>query len=431
MDQDKDGKEKVKDMMIPQRCVIAPNILYYDIYGRLEEKEPFREQFLLSVCEPGDLSALRLSLSFGKDMESLTLMAEGKEIKCSPGYGWTCKRTVDEDAQRIHWDLERREEAGLYYEPYLWISFSDITLRKAGIAYLEITCREGTFHEYLPIIKEQLLPRITRFSPVEATIRKGQKAVLKWETRGARKCVLNPGNMDVDTSGMMEVQPAQDTVYVLDAVGALEQDIVSKSTRVYLYEEHMENYLIAQPERYYWGSQVTIFYKAGDQSGCFDLRTDEFCSAKRLEKKMGDDLRFEITADGEVTAYKAAEKSGSLQLYPDEQQVIIRYVAAPMKKESGLSFALGWVTKGAKEIQLFVRVYSMDLNREVYGFCDEAVLLTSENEEGETVWSPVHVTGPAKYLFFLRTKNAQGERKEVVYIYEDETEVGCYDNLGK
>lgn len=73
----------------------------------------------------------------------------------------------------------------------------------------------------------------------------------------------------------------------------------------------------------------------------------------------------------------------------------------------------------------------MDLNREIYGFCDEAVLLTSENEEGETVWSPVHVTGPAKYLFFLRTKNAQGERKEVVYIYEDETEVGCYDNLGK
>ena len=430
MDQDKDGKEKVKNM-IPQRCVIAPNILYYDIYGRLEEKEPLREQFLLSVYEPGDLSTLRLSLSFGKDKESLTLFSEGKEIKCSPGYGWTCKRTADENAQRIYWDLERKEEAGLYYEPYLWISFSDITLRKAGIAYLEVTCREGTFQEYIPIIKEQLCPQITRFSPVAATIRKGQKAILKWETKGARKCVLNPGNIDVDTFGTVEVQPDQDTVYVLDAVGAPKQDIVSKSTRVYLYEAHMENYLIAQPENYYWGSTATIYYKAGDQSGCFDLRTGEFRSAKKIEKKMENSLRFEITADGEITAYKGAKRSGSLNLYPDERQVIIRYVVASMKKESRLSFALGWLTKGAKEIQLFVRVYALDPNKEFRGFCDEAVLLTSEDEEGETVWTPDTVMGRARYLFFLRTKNALGERKEVVYIYEDETEVGCYDNLGK
>lgn len=420
----------MRDRIIPQRCVIAPNILYYDIYGRLEEKEPFREQFLLSVCEPGDLSVLRLSLFFGKNKESLTLLPEGKEIRCSPGYGWTCKRTVDEDAQRIYWDLDRKEEGELYYEPYLWISFSNITLRKAGIAYLEIACREGTFQEYIPIIKEQLPPRITRFSPMAATIRKGQMAMLKWETRGARKCVLNPGNIDVGTSGTIEVQPDQDTIYVLDAVGAPDQDIVSKSTRVYLYEEHMENYLIAQPESYYWGSKAAIFYKAGDQSGCFELRTSEFRTAAKIEKKMENDLRFEITAEGVITAYKAAEQSGSLQLYPDERQVIIRYVVAPMKKESRLSFALGWMTEGAKEIQLFVRVYSLDADREISGFCDEAVLITSEDEEGETVWSPSHVEGRAKYLFFLRTKNAFGERKEVVYIYEDETEVGCYDNLG-
>lgn len=417
-------------MMVPHKYVITPNILYYDIYGRFEEKKPFREQFLLSVYEPEDLKELRLLLSFGKAKESLTLLSEGKEIKCTPGYGWSSKRTIDENAQKIYWDLERNKENMQYYEPYLWVSFSDIILRKAGIAYLEITCKEGTFHEYIPIIKEQLLPQITRFSPVAATIRQGQKATLKWETRGARKCVLNPGNMDVDTSGTMEVQPDQDTVYVLDAIGAPEQEIVSKGTRVYLYEAHMENYLIAEPESYYWGSQTTVFYKIGDKSGSFNLRANEFCAANRIEDK-GENLIFEIAVDGRITAYQNAKKRGSLELYPDEEQVIMRYVAVPIQDKSKLSFALGWRTVGAKEIQLFVRVYSMDENRQISGFCDEASLVTSEEEEGETVWSPDNVLKSAKYLFFLRTKNAVGERKEVVYIFENETEVGRYDNLGK
>lgn len=111
---------------------------------------------------------------------------KGKEIQCTAGFGWSCLKSINTESENIYWDLEKIPEETEYYEPCLWIFFENITVKKTGVTYLEIEDKNLGRREYIPIIKEQIPPDILRFAPVAATIRKGQAAVLKWETRGAK-----------------------------------------------------------------------------------------------------------------------------------------------------------------------------------------------------------------------------------------------------
>lgn len=119
-----------------------------------------------------------------------------------------------------------------------------------------------------------------------------------------------------------------------------------------------------------------------------------------------------------------------LELSPDEEQVIMKYIVAAKKQEEEgkIIFGMEWGTKGAAEIQMFVRVYPVGRKNFINGF--KEYLITATEEEGVTSWIPASLE-PAMYFFFLRTKNRQGELKEAVYAYKDQQEVGSYDNLGK
>lgn len=416
---------------IPTKYLLSKQQLFFDEYGRTGQNRPLKEQFLLAVYRPDLPKGLRLRFSLGRQKQCLTTFDKGKAIECSAGYGWSCLKSVDEEGESICWDLEKSREETEYHEPYLWISFSNITVRKAGITYLEITDKQEENCEYIPIIKAQIPPDILRFTPVAATIRKGQKAILKWETCGAESCVLNPGNHKVAACGTLEVEPEETMVYTLDAVRGQEKE--TKKTRVYLYEEVMEDYLTAEPDVYYRGSRLSVSYRIQDRKGTVDLTAQgapvEIQTGKEQKEKIT--VSF-VSAERIAFSYmdQGKEKVRYLELCPDEEQVIMKYVVAAKKQDGeagNMLFGMEWSTKGAAQIHLFVRAYPIGENP-INGF--KEYLITSTEEEGMISWTP-DFSGHAMYFFFLRTKNRQGELKEAVYAYKDQQEVGSYDNLGK
>lgn len=419
-------------MEIPQKYVLTPDTLYFDEYGIMEEKAPLKEQFLLAVYEQDASGGIRFCFSLGKDKQCLTTFERGKEIECLAGYGWNCIRTLDEEGQRVYWDLEKKQEEKEYYEPCVWVLFSNIAVKKEGITYLEITNKQKMSKEYISIIKTQLPPSIVRFTPVAATVRKGQKAVLKWETLGAANCVINPGNYVVAASGTMEVVQEESMVYTLDAIGGEKRE--TKTTRVYLFEEVMEDYLTAEPETYYRGSAVTVFYKIGNRKGNITLKAGGAPVCIKPEDNRDENMEASfISSETIAFSYmeKGEKKARYLTLSPDERQVIMKYVVAAKRREgdgSCILFGLEWSTKGAAQIQIFVRVYFMEEKRFPGGF--QEYLISAGEEEGIVSWTP-DFSNHAVYFFFLRAKNSQGEMKEAVCMYEDEREVGYYDNLGE
>lgn len=417
----------MEGMEIPRKYLISKNTLYFDDYGEGEQKE----QFLLAIYHPDFPDGFRLQFSFGMKKQCLTTFKNGREIECTTGYGWSILKTVDEEGQRVYWELEKKQEEREYYEPCLWIAFSNILVKKAGIAYLEIMDKAEETCEYVPIIKAQMPPEIVRFAPVTATVRKGQKAILKWETCGAESCVINPGNYQVAASGILEIKPEETMLYTLDASRGEEKE--TKKARVYLYEDILEDYLIAEPDVYYRGCSLNVHYLIGDNKGVVTLKAGG--TPVEIRTNENDTMKASfISAEKVAFSYKeqGVEKNRYLELCPDEEQVIMKYVVAAKRQETDKSIVFGveWCTKGAFEIQIFVRVYPLGEEKTVNDF--QEYLIMSLEEEGIAAWTPApDFSGRGMYFFFLRTKNSQGELKEAVYAYEDDKEVGYYDNLGK
>lgn len=81
--------------------------------------------------------------------------------------------------------------------------------------------------------------------------------------------MLNPGNHKVEAFGTMEVRPEENTVYTLDVQNG--QEKCTKKARVYLYEDVMEDYLTAEPEVYYRGSKLSVYYRIQNKKGAVDL----------------------------------------------------------------------------------------------------------------------------------------------------------------
>lgn len=421
----------MEEIQIPRKYILSKPQLFFDEYTKTAPQKSFKDQFLLAVYNPDFPKGLRLQFSLGRQKQCLTTFEKGKEIECTTGFGWSCLKSIDTESENIYWDLEKIPEETEYYEPYLWISFGNITVRKSGVTYLEIQDKSQGSREYIPIIKGQIPPGILRFAPVAATIRKGQKAVLKWETQGAESCVLNPGNHQVAASGTMEVQPEENMVYTLDALRGQEKD--TERTRVYLYEEVMEDYITVEPDVYYRGSKLSVYYQIQNKKGAVDLIAGgapvEIGTGEKPEEKIT--VSF-VSAEKIAFFYKEreVEKVRYLELGPDEEQVIMKYIVAAKKQEEEgkIVFGMEWSTKGAAEIQMFVRVYPIERENSFNGFKEH--LITATEEEGVTAWMSESME-PAMYFFFLRTKNRQGELKEAVYAYKDQQEVGNYDNLGK
>ncbi|MCM1160415.1 MAG: hypothetical protein NC412_04245 [Roseburia sp.] len=421
----------IEKMEIPGKYILSKQEVYFDDYGRGGQNRELKEELILAVYTPVFSKGLRLQFSFGRQKKCLTTFEKGKEIVCRAGWGWNCQKSIDAERESIYWDLEKCSEETEYYEPYLWVSFANITVKKAGVTYLEIEEKKEGCREYIPIVKTQIPPCILRFSPVAATIRKGQAAVLKWEAYGAEGCVINPGNHKVEAFGTMEVKPEETMLYTLDAVRGQEKS--TEKTRVYLYEDVMEDYLIAEPAVYYRGSKMSVYYKIQNRKGTVDL----IAGGAPVEIETAGEQKEKITvsfASAEKIAFsymeQGKEKVRYLELCPDEEQVIMKYRVAAKKQEAEegkIIFGIEWSTKGAAEIQLFVRVYPVGKENSINGF--KEYLITATEEEGIISWTP-DSPDHAMYFFFLRTKNRQGELKEAVYAYKDQQEVGSYDNLG-
>lgn len=220
-------------------------------------------------------------------------------------------------------------------------------------------------------------------------------------------------------------------VYTLDAWRG--QEKCTERTRVYLYEDVMEDYITAEPDVYYRGSKLSVYYRIQNRKGAVDL----IAGGAPVEIRTGEKTEETITvsfvsAEKIAFSYKEqnAEKVRYLELSPDEEQVIMKYIVAAKKQEEEgkIVFGMEWSTKGAVEIQMFVRVYPIGKENTINNFREH--LITATEEEGVLSWIP-DSKEPAMYFFFLRTKNRQGELKEAVYAYKDQQEVGSYDNLGK
>lgn len=417
----------MEENKILEKYIVTPNILYFDACKDTKEREEKKEGFLLSISEPDLTKEIRLSFLLGNRKACLTSWEKGQEIKCETGYGWECFKILEEKTQRVCWILKRKAEAEEYKEASLWVAFSNIAVMEEGISYLEITDEDKSSFQYVPLIKNRQPPRILRFSPVAATIRQGEKAVLKWETAGGNECVINPGNIRVPAFGTMEVEPKETMRYTLDVCAGEEK--ATESTWVYLFEQVMEDYLTAEPKFYCRGSRIRVFFRIGEEKGSIVLTAG---GSEEMKTKAGKTMTASFESGQRIVFSYMDKEEGKkryLSLFPDESQVIMEYVVAARKedeKEGGLLFAITWNTKGAKEIQIFVRVFPKEERKLLNGF--KEYLITSKEEEGTTFFTP-EIKGTALYCFILRTKNMQGQLKEAVYLYENEREVGNYDNL--
>lgn len=390
------------------RCHIEPDTLYVN--------QP--ESLLLKIERP-QCTNLVVSFPCGEAAESLTTGERGRKLEPAAG-NWKLHREEKEGILSFHFS---RTGPKTSFEGDMWVLLPNVNVKCEGISYLTVEAESGT--AVVPVKKLEAEPKVLWFEPVIGTVRKGEKALLCWETMGAEKCVLHPGGIEAEPSGSVEIEPEETAFYCLEAYG--HGKTAEKSAYVYLYEDELEEFIVAEPDTYYMGSRTELWYKiAAHDEGRLKIKgretvdTGDFITESPISVWACERFIFSYRKGGkDVERY--------LHLKPDPVQVILQFTVAFVPGESHESYAVKWDTFGAKEIQVFVRVYKSEAAEDgIHRFYSKA--LASEEETWETVYQSQE-TEKAVYYFILRAKNLRGEWKEAAAVYQDGQEVMRYDNL--
>jgi hypothetical protein len=173
-----------------------------------------------------NLSWLFIWFPWGSGKGNFAKGEAGENITVSPAsdnYDWNCVKKSSESIG-TYWSLFPKKSTVI--DPMESISFligNIVSLTPEGMSYIYIERHKipgfGDGKVQQPIWKKKKVVELAihsfYFDP--GTIAKGAKAALKWETAGAKSCVINPGNINVALSGQMELYPDEDKTYILRA----------------------------------------------------------------------------------------------------------------------------------------------------------------------------------------------------------------------
>lgn len=374
---------------------------------------------LLEIQGVPDGCGIKIAAEWGAEPYHLTTRNRAREIVCQTGYGW--KAAFVEHETELYWMLTRTE-AVKRYDPILYVRLSNLIVYNEGMARLKLNFtadeQEGPA-SYIQLEKRPCSLRIDSFEPEEGTVNPPRQpgennAVLNWCVSGARRCVLNPGNIEVPPVGSMAVSVMKNCIFSLSAFN---QNIsVEKTTMIYTYGTVSHDLFNVIPHKYYMGCPTAVHWKLQGEVSDIQL----WSGGKQLRKDlspegslMEGELQEESDAPEYILSFQRAGESVELcyEREPDERESVI--LLRISYDEPHDAFHIRWETFKAKraELLVFYRKKSDSAGEEKQFVNRHELIKISSERRGDERWSLEHDRNFSVH-FLLRAVNAYGEEIE-------------------
>ena len=281
---------------------------------------------LPSYGEPYDkynLSWFFIWFPWGSEKGSFATSEAGENITVSPAsdnYEW---HIVKKSSKSIgtYWTLFPKKSTVM--DPMDSIAFiinNIVSLTPDGMSWIYIENHkipgfENHIREEI-ILKKNLTIRSFKFDPEK--IAKGAKTTLKWETVGSISCVINPGDIDVPSSGQMELYPDEDKTYTLKA-----SDETTKSCKANAkinIGNVKVDFFKADPECIIAnGEKVTLKWKTSFASTCtIDQGIGQVEEEGSRVIYIKDPIKYTITCNGKNGPVEETAKIGTREFIVNE-----------------------------------------------------------------------------------------------------------------
>ena len=401
------------------RCKASPDILY--VRGSLERGC----RILVKVEEAQECETIRFVFSLGSRKNHLTNAERAAKIRARISYGWYTQKTLQKENGRLIWEAGRKCENARPGQEELWVEFGGILPLDTGITYMEVWDGERKVWQ-LPLWKKENEVGILYFEPREGTVRQGETTRLYWETRGAVKCLLQPGNIEVPATGSRQVVIRENSSFQLEAFRADRKAVAQ--TKVYLYEKSLSNYYRAEPDTYYKGSMSALFWKNEDTENKKWKITTPFQQFSAENYKQGQKI-----VTGKEVLLEFSDDQGNpytkalVSMKPDQTEGILDYIVTEDIEKPG-TFFLRWDTAGGKRMQLFAMVFEQ---RALLWQMKKQAWIAGEQDCGTASYMEEEWNPGLRHCFILRVLNKAGDWKQSVYWFCGGKQEGYYDNLGK
>lgn len=216
-----------------------------------------------------NLSWFFIWFPWGSKEGSFATSEAGENITVSPASDqWHC---VKKSHKLIgtYWTLFPKKSIAI--DPMESIAFiidNIVSLTSDGMSWMYIENHEiPGFEDKISlrnISKKNLTIHSFNFNP--EIIAKGAKTTLKWETVGSKSCIINPGNMDVASSGQMDLYPDEDKTYTLKASD--EAKSCQANAQIYIASVSIDSFEAVPANVENKGDSVTLKWKTLYASNC-------------------------------------------------------------------------------------------------------------------------------------------------------------------
>ncbi len=197
--------------------------------------------------------------------------------------------------------------------------------------------------------KEAPIVEILDFRADPSRINKGQSATLSWQAKNADEVTIEPGIGSVDnTSGNVQVTPAETTIYTLTARNATGEVQLTALVTVDTPEPTIIRCDVT-PQNIFRGDSAEINWQVQDADSVNLTGFGAVPAAGSQTVSPTDTTTYTLTAtnvNGSVSCPL------TVQVTPGEVPQIIRYMASPMEILAGTSTSLFWQVENADEVTI-------------------------------------------------------------------------------
>ncbi len=216
-----------------------------------------------------DASILYIHFPIGSGDAYLTELEWAKLMICYAPDQWQVEKVIDSSEYGVYFkiyplrniDLPPGEKIHIRIEHLVSFGTLDkmvyVAVRVPAIQMIDkslpeadkrrlVSSDEGT--DYLPYFKTVEPLRIVQFECDHDQVGFGDKVILKWTVYGElKRCVLTPGDIEVDREGSLEVEVFENTIFQLYAFG--EQQQMSQTTQVKIEPAMIVSFDSVPPEQ--------------------------------------------------------------------------------------------------------------------------------------------------------------------------------------
>lgn len=216
-------------------CMIYPNFVQTTVSSAANELLHMNNTLFLTILvKEQPVKEFIVTFPWGDGSSHLSPQTMALGITCSSlNNTWTVSHEsnpVIEDYWRI--------SGGSQEDSVIQVQWEGLTASCEGITCIRIkaVCGEEDISQLpfyqLPVFKGRPALKIDSFAADKGTVEKGRAVTLSWRVQGAQSCVLDPGNIPVQTEGRRSFFLQKEEVFTLRAFCG--KRAVSETRRIYV-----------------------------------------------------------------------------------------------------------------------------------------------------------------------------------------------------